>query len=84
MDSIDMKFEEALKEVAESIDQYVGVVNDTSSKQYDDFNKNLKTEFGKNLEQIQNILNNLRTELDQNNEKFVEMQKGINEVDVEN
>jgi len=32
LDSMDAKFEEALKEVAESIDQYVGVVNDTSSK----------------------------------------------------
>jgi len=32
MDAMDQKFEDALKEVAESIDQYIGVVNDTSSK----------------------------------------------------
>lgn len=59
MEQMDQKYEDALKEVGDSIDQYVGVVNDTSSKQYDDFNQNLKTEFGKNLEQIQQILNNL-------------------------
>ena len=35
---MDEKFEEALNEVAASIDQYVGIVNETSSKQYDDFN----------------------------------------------
>ena len=32
LDSIDEKYEEAMGEVAKSIDQYVGVVNDTSSK----------------------------------------------------
>ena len=59
------------------------MVNDTSSKQYDDFNKNLKNEFGKNLEQIQTILNDLRTELDQSHEKQGEMERVINSVDVE-
>jgi hypothetical protein len=49
-DYMDDKFEEALQEVAGSIDQYVGIVNDTSTKQYDDFNKNLKAAFEKNLQ----------------------------------
>jgi hypothetical protein len=84
MDATDLKFEDALKEVAEGIDQYTGMMKDNSNKLYEDFNKDLKGEFGKNLEQIQAILNNLRTELDQNNEKFVEVSKSINEVDVEN
>lgn len=59
-----MKFEDALKEVAEGIDMYTGMMKDNSNKLYEDFNKDLKGEFGKNLEQIQAILNNLRTELD--------------------
>jgi len=49
-DYMDEKFEESLKVVAESIDSYVGIVNDTSSKQYDDFNQNLKTAFGERIE----------------------------------
>lgn len=61
---MDMKFEDALKEVAEGIDMYTGMMKDNSNKLYEDFNKDLKGEFGKNLEQIQAILNNLRTELD--------------------
>jgi DNA anti-recombination protein RmuC len=84
LDSIDEKFEDALKEVADSIEQYIGVVNDTSSKQYDDFNANLKSEFGKNLENIQGILNNLREELDGNTEKMADIEKTVNNVDVEN
>lgn len=46
---MDEKFEDALNQVANSIDSYVGIVNDTSSKQYDDFNTNLKKAFGQNL-----------------------------------
>ena len=34
----DLKFEEAINEVAGEIDKYVQVVNDTSTKQYDEFN----------------------------------------------
>jgi low affinity Fe/Cu permease len=37
-DHMDEKFEESLRAVADSINSYVGIVNDTSSKQYDDFN----------------------------------------------
>jgi len=48
-DHMDEKFEEALQEVATSIDNYVGIVNETSNKQYDDFNNNLKKAFGQNL-----------------------------------
>ena len=51
-DHMDDKFEEALKEVAKGIDDYVGIVNDTSNKQYEDFNKKLKDSFGDNLKQI--------------------------------
>lgn len=43
---MDEKFEESLRAVADSINSYVGIVNDTSSKQYDDFNQNLKSAFG--------------------------------------
>lgn len=38
-DYIDDKFEEALQEVAGSIDQYVKIVEESSKKQYDDFSK---------------------------------------------
>ena len=79
-----MKFEEALKEVGEGIDMYTGLMKENQTKQYQDFNQDLKQEFGKNLENIQNILNNYRQELDQNNEKFVEVSKTINTVDLEN
>lgn len=47
---MDMKFEDALKEVAEGIDMYTGMMKDNSNKLYEDFNKDLKGEFGKNLE----------------------------------
>jgi len=83
LDATDEKLEEEMKAVAESIEQYIGVVNDTSKNQYDDFNKNLKAEFGKNLEDIQSVLNSMREEIDQNNEKFVQVEKTINKVDVE-
>lgn len=51
-DHMDDKFEEALHEVATSIDQYVSIVNETSQKQYEDFNQNLKQAFAKNLEVV--------------------------------
>ena len=44
-DYMDEKFEEALNTVAESIDNYVNIVNDTSAKQYEDFNSNIKEAF---------------------------------------
>lgn len=84
LDATDEKFEDALKEVAESIDQYIGVVTDTSKNQYEDFNKNLKNEFGKNLGQIQELMNQLRTELDESNKEIVDLKKELNKVDVEN
>ena len=84
MDSVDEKYEEAIGEVAKSIDQYVGVVNDTSSKQYDDFNENLKQELGKNLESIQDVLNTLWQEVDTGNEKMAEIEKTVNQVDIDN
>lgn len=84
IDGLDQKFEEALQEVASSIDNYIGVVNDTSNKQYEDFNKNLKSEFGKNLEQIQDILNNLRDEIDGQKEKVNDIEKSVNQVEVGN
>ena len=37
-DHMDEKYEEALNEVAQSVDNYVNIVNDTSAKQYDEFN----------------------------------------------
>jgi hypothetical protein len=48
-DYMDSKFEEAISEVVKSMQQYVGVVNDTSSLQYQDFNKSLKESFGFNM-----------------------------------
>jgi len=84
IDGLDEKYEEALQEVAGSIDKYIGIVNDTSNKQYEDFNKNLKNEFGKNLEQIQDILNNLRDEIDGQKEKVNGIEHSINEVEVNN
>ena len=53
---MDDKYTDALQEVADSIDNYVGIVNDTSSKQYDDFNKNIKEAFGQNLTQLQDMI----------------------------
>ena len=82
IDRLDEKYEEALLEVANSIDSYIGVVNDTSNKQYEDFNKNLKTEFGKNLEQIQDILNNLRDEIDGQKEKVNDIELNIHKTEV--
>ena len=82
IDRLDEKYEEALLEVANSIDSYIGVVNDTSNKQYDDFNKNLKSEFGKNLEQIQDILNNLRDEIDGQKEKVNDMELNIHKSEI--
>jgi hypothetical protein len=82
LDALDDKYEEALQEVASSIDNYIGIVNDTSNKQYEDFNKNLKTEFGKNLEQIQDILNNLRDEIDGQKEKVNGIELAVNKVEV--
>ena len=38
---------EALEEVAQSIDNYVNIVNDTSNKQYEDFNENIKHQMKK-------------------------------------
>jgi hypothetical protein len=84
IDGLDEKYEQALEEVASSIDNYIGVVNDTSNKQYEDFNKNLKSEFGKNLEQIQDILNNLRDEIDGQKEKVNDIEVQVNDIDVDN
>ena len=78
---MDEKFEHALEEVASSIDQYVGIVNDTSSKQYDDFNQNIKKAFGASLQQIQDVITNLNEELEASKEKAVKMEKEMNEVD---
>lgn len=47
IDGLDVYYKQAVEEIAESIDSYIGVVNDTSNKQYEDFNKNLKAEFSK-------------------------------------
>ena len=52
IDGLDVYYKQAIEEIAESIDSYIGVVNDTSNKQYEDFNKNLKAEFGKVSYQI--------------------------------
>lgn len=84
LNALDSKYEQALEEVAESIDNYIGVVNDTSNKQYEDFNKNLKSEFGKNLEQIQDILNNLRDEIDGQKEKVNMIESSVNDVEYNN
>ena len=35
-----------ITDIVKTVQKYVGTVNDTSSKQYDDFNKNLKEAFG--------------------------------------
>lgn len=50
LNNMDEKFEEALLEVANSIDKFAATINDNSSKQYDDFNNNLKKAFGANLQ----------------------------------
>ena len=84
INGLDLKYEQALEEVAESIDKYIGIVNETANKQYDDFNKNLKTEFSKNLEQIQDILNNLRDEIDGQKEKVITIETNINDLEYNN
>ena len=78
---MDDKFDHALEEVATSIDQYVGIVNDTSSKQYDDFNQNIKKAFGASLQQIQDVITNLNEEVEQNKEKMQKFEKEMNDID---
>jgi len=46
---IDEKYDEANKELVGSISKYVGTVNDTSSAQYEEFNKQLKETFGTSM-----------------------------------
>jgi len=48
--ALEIKYDESISEVASAIDQYVGVVNETSSKQYDDFNTKLKGDFKASIE----------------------------------
>lgn len=71
--ALEIKYDESISEVAQAIDQYVGVVNDTSSKQYEDFNTKLKGDFKASIEQIQTLLSSIRAEIDTNNEKLVEL-----------
>lgn len=81
LDLMDDKFEEALQEVATSIDNYVGIVNETSNKQYEDFNNSLKKAFEQNLEKIQNVITNLHEELETSKTKLTAMEKEMNEID---
>ena len=78
---MDDKFEHALEEVATSIDAYVGIVNDTSSKQYDDFNQNIKKAFGVSLQQIQDVITGLNEEVEGQKEKMGKMEKEMNDID---
>ena len=48
-DYMDTKFENSIMEIVKSLSGYVGTVNDTSSKQYEDFNKNLRESFSMSL-----------------------------------
>lgn len=78
---MDDKFEHALEEVAHSIDNYVGIVNDTSKKQYDDFNDNIKKAFEASLQQIQDTITNLNNDLEESKVKAQKLEKDINEND---
>lgn len=49
---MDTKYDAAILDIVKTVEKYVGTVNDTSSKQYEDFNKNLKEAFGYNMQQI--------------------------------
>ena len=81
-DHMDSKFEDALNEVAASIDQYISMVNDTSSKQYDDFNTKIREGFGKNMQQVQDVVKTLHDELEIAKGKVTQLEKDINEVDI--
>lgn len=50
--ALETKYDLSISEVASAIDQYVGVVNETSNKQYEDFNTKLKGDFKASIEQI--------------------------------
>ena len=70
LDAMDDKFEEALQEVANSIDGYITVMQEANKKQYEEFNKSLKEKFGENIAQVQEHLAKMREELDQQREKI--------------
>ena len=81
LDAMDDKFEEALQEVANSIDGYIAVMQEANKKQYEEFNKSLKEKFGENIAQVQEHLAKMREELDQQREKIQSVEVNLNEVD---
>lgn len=78
---MDEKFEQALHEVSTSIDEYVGIVNETSSKQYEDFNQNLKQAFAKNLEVVQEMITTLHEAQEKEKARLNALEIELNEVD---
>ena len=61
----------------------MSIVNDTSNKQYEDFNADIKRTFSQNLQQIQDMITGLHKELEQSKVKMSEMEKEVNAVDME-
>lgn len=48
-DNMDVKFEEALQDIAVELDGFISKINNTTNKQYEDFNDSLKAAFEKNI-----------------------------------
>ena len=85
---MDDKFEEALDQVAKSMNQYSekagsqkGSVKSEPAKDFDDLNQKLETKFASNVKQIQESLTQLNTDLKTSKERVQKLESQIAEID---
>ena len=85
---MDDKFEEALDQVAKSMNQYSekagsqkGSVKSEPAKDFDDLNQKLETKFGQNVKQIQDSLTQLNTDLKTSKDRVQKLETQLAEID---
>eukprot|EP00347_Sterkiella_histriomuscorum_P013165 403365759 len=79
---MDSKFEDSIMEVAQSLNKYVGAVNDSSANLYQDFNKNLKEAFGQNMQQIQDTIGSITEEISAAKSQLNVLTNKVEDVDI--